>query len=196
MRLLPLREAQTIAFKKEMQEAFQHGFQSYYKEDNQMTNEREQSQACLDYADRGEIRQSQWQVLPDKDFYQSLEAEGAEAYEAIGDDGQRVGGAIIAIDEAEHRGELSFLYVKVGIQSKGIGQAIWKAIEVLHPEIEVWETCTPYFDRRNIHFYINRLGFHAVEFFNKHHPDPHMPEQFDQEDGLFKFEKRIIHAFI
>ena len=23
------------------------------------------------------------------------------------------------------------------------------------------------------------------------HPDPHMPEQFDQEDGLFKFEKRM-----
>ena len=38
----------------------------------------------------------------------------------------------------------------------------------LHPKIEVWETFTPYFDRRNIHFYINRLGFHAVEFFNEH----------------------------
>ena len=150
-----------------MQEAFQHGFQSYNKEDNK------------------------WQVLPDKDFYQSLETEGAEAYEAIDTDGQRVGGAIIAIDAAKHHGELSFLYVKVGIQSKGIGQAIWKAIESLHPETEVWETCTPYFDRRNIHFYINRLGFHAVEFFNEHHPDPHMPEQFDQEDGLFKFEKCV-----
>ena len=138
IRLLPLREAKTIAMKEEMQEAFQHGFQSYYKEDNQ------------------------WQVLPD-----------------------------IAIDSAEHRGELSFLYVKVGVQSKGIGQGIWKAIERLHPEVEVWETCTPYFDRRNIHFYINRLGFHAVEFFNEHHPDPHMPEQFDQEDGLFKFEKCV-----
>ena len=43
LRLLPLREAQTIAFKEEMQEAFQHGFESYYKDDNQ------------------------WQVLPDKD---------------------------------------------------------------------------------------------------------------------------------
>jgi len=155
IRLLPLREAQTIAFKEEMQEAFQHGFQSYYKEDNQ------------------------------------LEAEDAEAYEAIETDGQRVGGAIIAIDAAKHHGELSFLYVKVGVQSKGIGQAIWKAIEALHPETEVWETCTPYFNRRNIHFYINRLGFHAVEFFNEYHPDPHMPEQFDQEDGLFRFEKRM-----
>ena len=97
IQLLPLREAQTIAFKEEMQEAFQHGFESYYKDDNQ------------------------WQVLPDRDFYQTLEAEGAEAYEAVDANGLRVGGAIIAIDEENHRGELSFLYVKVGVQSKGIG---------------------------------------------------------------------------
>ena len=107
IRLLPLRAAKTIAFKEEMQEAFQHGFQSYYKGDNQ------------------------WQVLPDKDFYLSLETEGAEAYEAIDEDGLRLGGAIIAIDAAKHHGELAFLYVKVGVQSKGIGQTIWKAIEAL-----------------------------------------------------------------
>ena len=94
IQLVPLREAQTIAMKEEMQEAFQHGFQSYNKDDNK------------------------WQVLPDKDFYQSIEAEGAEAYEAIGEDGQRVGGAIIAIDAANYHGELAFLYVKVGVQSK------------------------------------------------------------------------------
>ena len=33
--------------------------------------------------------------MPDKDFYQSLEAEGAEAYEAVSEDGQRVGGATL-----------------------------------------------------------------------------------------------------
>ena len=71
--LIRLSEEHTIAFKEEMQEAFQHGFMAYYKDDNQ------------------------WQVLPDKDFYQSLEAEGAEAYEAISEDGQRVGGAIITV---------------------------------------------------------------------------------------------------
>ena len=167
IRLVGLSEEHTVAFKEEMQEAFQHGFEAYNK-DAEETN--------------------QWQVLPDKDFYQSLEAEGAEAYEAISEDGQRLGGAIITANG--NMGELAFLYVKVGVQSKGIGQAIWKSIEAMHPEIEVWETCTPYFDRRNIHFYINRCGFHAVEFFNEHHPDPNMPEQFDQEDGLFKFEKR------
>lgn len=172
IQLIKLSQEHTVAFKEEMQEAFQHGFQSYSQR-----NEEEQD------------NKNQWQVLPDKDFYQSLEAEGAEAYEAVNEKGLRVGGAIITVNGNE--GELAFLYVKVGIQSKGIGQAIWKAIETMHPEIEVWETCTPYFDRRNIHFYINRCGFHAVEFFSAHHPDPNMPEQFDDDDGLFKFEKRM-----
>ena len=185
VQLVRLSEEHTIAFKEEMQEAFEHGFKSH----------------CHENMD-DEDDSNQWQILPDKDFYQSLEAEGAEAYEAINEDNQRVGGAILSINKKE--GELVFLYVKVGVQSKGIGQGIWKAIEALHPETELWETCTPYFDRRNIHFYINRLGFHAVEFlrpfgskrpeverFNEHHPDPHMPEQFDQEDGLFKFEKCV-----
>ena len=45
---------------------------------------------------------------------------------------------------------------------------------------------------QSIYDYINRCGFHAVEFFNEHHPDPNMPEQFEQEDGLFKFEKRKV----
>ena len=88
IQLFPLREEETIAFKEEMQEAFQHGFQAYYKEDE--TN--------------------QWQVLPDEDFYQSLNAVGAEAYEAFSEDGQRVGGVIITANGT--MGELAFLYVK------------------------------------------------------------------------------------
>lgn len=172
IQLIKLFQEHTIAFKREMQEAFQHGFQSYTRKNDEEQDDK-----------------NQWQVLPDEDFYQSLEAEGAEAYEAVSKDGQRVGGAIITVNGNE--GELAFLYVKVGIQSKGIGQTIWRTIESMHPEIEVWETCTPYFDRRNIHFYINRCGFHAVEFFSEHHPDPNMPERFDEDDGLFKFEKRI-----
>jgi len=170
--LRPLLQEHVIAMKEEMQEAFQHGFLTYEKE----------------YEDD---KPNQWQVLPDEDYYRSLNAEGAESYEAINNDGQRVGGAILIIDSEKCHGELAFLYVKVGVQSKGIGQAIWKAIEALHPEIVLWETCTPYFDRRNIHFYINCCGFHAIEFFNEHHPDPHMPEQFGQEDGLFKFQKSV-----
>ena len=88
---------------------------------------------------------------------------------------------------------LDFLFVKVGIQSKGIGQAIWSEIERLHPDTKVWETCTPYFEKRNIHFYINRCGFHAIEFFNSKHPDTHecgKPDMGGDDDGcMFRFEK-------
>ena len=35
IQLVRLSEEHTIAFKKEMQEAFQHGFMAYYKDDNQ-----------------------------------------------------------------------------------------------------------------------------------------------------------------
>ena len=48
-----------------------------------------------------------------------------------------------------------------------------------------------------IHFYVNRCGFHIVEFFNKYHPDPNDPEMCAEEldkqfpDGMFRFEKVI-----
>ena len=32
------------------------------------------------------------------------------------------------------------------------------------PETEVWETCTPYFEKRNIHFYVNKCGFQIDQF--------------------------------
>ena len=35
----------------------------------------------------------------------------------------------------------------------------WQAVEALLPEIVVWETLTPYFEMRNIHFYVNKFGF-------------------------------------
>lgn len=175
IRLVRLPAENTLHFKDEMQEAFQIGFKSH----RNIGDEREQGE-----------------ILPDKDFYESLNADGAEAYEAIDADGRRVGGTIIKVDSVTHDNELAFLYVKVGVQSKGIGQAIWQSIEALHPETEVWHTCTPYFEVRNIHFYINCCGFHAVEFFNAHHPDPHMPEQFDQADGLFLFEKVMKYSVL
>jgi hypothetical protein len=42
---------------------------------------------------------------------------------------------------------------------------------------------------------MNRIKFVKLsldaESFNEHHPDPDMPEQVDQEDPLFKFEKSM-----
>lgn len=41
---------------------------------------------------------------------------------------------------------------------------------------------TPYFEKRNIQFYVNRSGFHIVEFFSSHHPDPNDPDAAEQAD--------------
>ena len=119
IQLIILSEEHTVAFKEEMQEAFQHGFMAYYKDDNQ------------------------WQVLPDKDFYQSLEAEGAEAYEAVSENGQRVGGVIITAN---------------GTLGEPMEQREQSDVNISSAESR---------ERKS-------------------------EAQFDQEDGLFKFEKRKI----
>lgn len=83
------------------------------------------------------------------------------------------------------------LYVKSGTQGKGIGKAIWFAIEKLYPDTKIWETCTPYFEKRNIHFYVNVCGFYITEFFNEKHPMPDTPDDFigDGNEGMFAFKK-------
>ena len=116
-----------------------------------------------------------------------------EAYRIM-QNGQPVGGVVIRVDGT--RGDLDLLFVSPKVHSKGIGYAAWCAVERLHPEVTVWETVTPYFEQRNIHFYVNRCGFHIVEFFNSRHPDPNDPDmgkEMDEQfpDGMFRFEKRM-----
>ena len=65
-------------------------------------------------------------------------------------------------------------------------------MEVLHPETKVWETFTPYFEKRNIHFYLNKCGFKIVEFFTAQHPLDLPPQNGEEEDGSderFRFVK-------
>ena len=157
------------AFKKDMQEAFQLG-------------------AAAEFADLNE------EILPERDIDRSLAAPGSAAWKALAD-GETAGGAIVVIEQDGRRGHLDFLYVKHGAQSRGLGQLIWAAIEEKYPRVELWETVTPYFEKRNIHFYINRCGFAAVEFFNPHHRDPQepgdrtAPDDMPGGDYFFRFEK-------
>ena len=110
--------------------------------------------------------------------------------------GEKVGGVIISTEK--DRGELEIIFVSPKVHSKGIGYAAWCEVEKLHPEVRVWGTVTPYFEKRNIHFYVNRCGFHIVEFYNSHHADPNDPECGEHDiddqfpDGMFRFEKRIL----
>ncbi len=116
-----------------------------------------------------------------------------EAYRImVGDN--KVGGVVIKVDGEQ--GELELLFVSPKEHSKGIGFAAWCAVEKLHPEVKIWETITPYFEKRNIHFYVNRCGFHIVEFFNRYHHDPNNPDagkELDNQfpDGMFRFKKIV-----
>ncbi|MBR4642165.1 MAG: GNAT family N-acetyltransferase [Selenomonadaceae bacterium] len=131
------------------------------------------------------------EVIPREDVEKSFAEEGAKVFDIVSG-GEIVGGTVLKIRPNNHN-ELLLLYVKVDSHGKGIGAAAWQAIEKLYPETKTWETCTPYFEKRNLHFYINKCGFHAVEFFNPHHKDPHEehpPEDdFPGGDYFFKFEK-------
>ena len=121
---------------------------------------------------------------------------GGEAYR-IRLDGKSVGGLVVRIDPETRHNELELLFVEPAEHSRGIGQAAWREVERLYPDTEVWETCTPYFEKRNIHFYVNRCGFHIVEFFCAAHRDPNEPEfdgGYPDEEGpdeMFRFEKRM-----
>lgn len=96
-----------------------------------------------------------------------------------------VGGVVVHTEES--RGELDLLFTKPEVHSKGFGYAAWCEVEKRYPDIKVWETFTPYFETRNIHFYVNKCGFHIVEFYNPMH---NLSEDAGCGDELdFRFEK-------
>ena len=131
-------------------------------------------------------------IPSDADIDLSIAAPGSMVYWVIAG-GARVGGAIVEIDHVTQRNSLAFFFVATSQQGRGVGYRAWKAIEAAHPRTKVWETVTPYFEKRNIHFYVNRCGFKIVEFYCRHNPDPHqdVSDAFEQvsDDEMFRFEK-------
>ncbi len=172
--LAPLDEDDRDRFVRDNQEAFNYG-------------------ALEEFGRRDDHFEEDGEIISRQTIECSID-EG-EAYRIMRG-GEKVGGAVIRVDG--ERGDLDLLFVSPEVHGKGIGYAAWREIERLHPEVKVWETVTPYFEKRNIHFYVNRCGFHIVEFYNSHHPDPHDPEtgeenrfEDDENDGMFRFEKRM-----
>lgn len=112
-------------------------------------------------------------------------------------DGQRVGGAVVTIADDGRTGSLDTFFIDGGGQNRGLGLAAWRAIEARYPSVELWTALTPYFDTRNIHFYVNKCGFRIVEFFHPGHPEPHEAERGldgpprDATDRMISFEKRM-----
>lgn len=107
--------------------------------------------------------------------------------------GRNVGGVVLKIDNETHHNSLELFFTSPEEHSNGIGFAAWQEVERLHPETLVWETCTPYFEKRNIHFYVNKCGFSVVEFFNEFHSCENIPDDGQSEgpDEMFRFEKKM-----
>ena len=173
IRLIPLKEDDREQFILDNQEAFNYGALEEF--------------GCRDdHFEEGE------NIISRKTIEESI--DDGDAYRIVLD-GKKVGGIILKVDG--DRGNLEILFVSPKAHSKGIGYAAWCEVERLHPKVKIWETVTPYFEKRNIHFYVNRCGFHIVEFYNSHHPDPNDPDERDISvdeqfpDGMFRFEKRI-----
>ena len=176
VKLILLQPDDREQFIKDNQEAFRYG-------------------ALEEFGMRDDHYEEDGEIISRQTIINSIDSEKAEAYRIVCD-GQKVGGLVLNIDKEIHKGELELLFVNPNAHSKGIGQAAWKSVDRMHPEIKVWETITPYFEKRNIHFYVNRCGFHIVEFFNSHHPDPDDPEAGKElndqfPDGMFRFEKKM-----
>ena len=173
--LEPLEKDDREQFIKDNQYAFKYG-------------------AMEEFGQRDDHFEEEGEIISRNTIERSID-EGI-AYRIV-EDGKKVGGLVLRIDG--ERGDLDLLFTSPEIHSKGVGYAAWCEVERMYPEVKVWETCTPYFETRNIHFYINKCGFHAVEFFNPKHPDPHDPEtgdvnEYDGKDGfagMFRFEKRV-----
>ena len=173
IRLVPLTEDDREQFILDNQEAFNYG-------------------ALQEFGCRDDHFEEDGEIISRKTIEDSID-EG-EAYRIV-HDGEKVGGVILKVEG--DRGDLEILFVSPKVHSKGIGYSAWCEVERLHPEVKIWETVTPYFEKRNIHFYVNRCGFHIVEFFNSHHPDPNDPEEHGNSmneqfpAGMFRFEKRL-----
>ena len=172
IKLLALKSGDREQFILDNQEAFNYG-------------------ALEEFGRRDDHFEEEGEIISRETIEHSI--DNGEAYRIMLD-GQPVGGVIIRVD-GDH-GDLEILFVSPRVHSKGIGYAAWCAVERLHPEVRVWETVTPYFEKRNIHFYVNRCGFRIVEFFNSHHPDPNDPDRSEEMDeqfpeGMFRFEKQV-----
>ena len=95
--------------------------------------------AQIEFGMRDDRTEEGSEVISRGTIERCIDGENAEAYRIV-QDGKYVGGVVLSIDKKAGKGELELLFVSPDVHSHGIGQAAWKAVEKLHPEIRVWET--------------------------------------------------------
>ena len=125
--------------------------------------------------------------VPPEDEVNKASADNASDVFIILKDDIPAGGTIIK-QLSGKKYSLELLFIFKDFLNQRIGSAAWNAIEQHYADAEIWETYTPYFERRNIHFYLNKCNFKIVEFA----PDELAGEFKDRNSaGFFRFEKII-----
>ncbi|MEA5012265.1 MAG: GNAT family N-acetyltransferase [Angelakisella sp.] len=146
----------------------------------------------MEFGERDNHVDDDGEIIARDTIKRCMDEAGNKTYRIILD-GNKVGGVILKIDKETNHNHLELFFVLPDEHSKGIGFGAWQAVEALHPETKVWETYTPYFEKRNIHFYVNKCGFHIVEFYNEYNVDPNMPQEHthpdEGPDEMFRFIK-------
>ena len=164
--LLPVNKDELADFKQELHEAFLKGLKDSFPEhDNPI-----------------EIAP----VPPEEDVEQMLAAPDAAIYHIVMN-GEKLGGVLLKIDEYTQHNEVIFLYTNANAHGKGIGTKAWHAIEEAFPDTKVWELYTPYFEKRNIHFYVNKCGFKIVGFLHRGNPGPDFEVDETKPDTEYEF---------
>ena len=170
--LVPLKENDREQFILDNQWAFKHG-------------------ALIEFGERDNHIDDDGEIISRKTIESCINDKQNETYHIVVD-GKNVGGIILKINHETHHNHLEILFTLPEAHSQGIGYGAWLAAEALHPETLVWETCTPYFDKRNIHFYVNKCGFQIDEFWCEYRkPSEPMPDSDHDEgpDEMFHFVK-------
>ena len=173
--LFPLTADDREQFILDNQRAFKHG-------------------AMIEFGERDDHVDDDGEIISRTTIESSIDNPKNETYRIMLD-GEKVGGLIITIDKETHHNHLEILFVLPEAHSKGIGYGAWQAVEALHPETAVWESCTPYFEKRNIHFYVNKCGFQIDQFWCEYFQPEH--ELFEDgkhspgegSDEMFRFIK-------
>ena len=151
--------------------------------------------ALEEFGERDNSLNDDGEIISRKTIERCIDDPNSETYRIMLD-GRKVGGVILKINNETHHNELEILFVSPEEHTKGIGYGAWLAVEALHPETKVWKTCTPYFEKRNIHFYVNKCGFQIDEFWCEHFAPTHQPcdEDHDSNEGpdeMFHFIKAM-----
>ena len=173
--LIPLTDDDREQFILDNQWSFKHG-------------------ALYEFGERDNHIDFDGEIISRRTIERCIDAPDSEAYRIVVD-GKKVGGVILKINKETHHNHLDILFVLPEAHSNGIGFGAWQAVEALHPETEVWETCTPYFEKRNIHFYVNKCGFQIDQFWCEHFQPKHdmfEDEAHDPDEGpdeMFRFIK-------